>query len=349
MDGSARRTALASCLVAFASMGVAQSARAQQPTRPAGDVAAAQALFDDAKRLMDAKRFAEACPKLAESQRLDPGGGTTVLLAICHEGEGKLASAWADYNEALTEARRDRRSDRERVAAAKIEELAPKLPRIEITPTGNEPGLQIKRDGVLVGRAQWGTAVPIDPGEYVFEASAPGKLTWRGSAKIVPEPKTFNIMIPVLSDAPAAAAPPPPPAGAAASRAPSPEENRAETERSAPATSSDRWLVTGVLGGAGLVVAGVGGIVGLSAMSSWNSVKNDCPGGRCPTGALVDDGNGVRGRADVATALVLVGGAVVATAVILNLAWPEPAGKSALRAAPYAARDGGGFMLGGTL
>src|SRR5664279_1214733 len=83
------------------------------------DVATAQALFDEGKRLMNAGNFAEGCPKLVESQRLDPGGGTLFAIAICHEGEGKTATAWADYNVALAEARRDNRKDREIAAAEK--------------------------------------------------------------------------------------------------------------------------------------------------------------------------------------------------------------------------------------
>ncbi|HVH46275.1 MAG TPA: hypothetical protein VM925_28235, partial [Labilithrix sp.] len=101
--------------------------------QPSGqDAATAQALFDEGKRLMGQGKYAEACPKLIESQRIDPGGGTLFAIALCHEGEGKTATAWAEFTSALAEARRDRRADREAAAAEHIRALESKLTRVRV-------------------------------------------------------------------------------------------------------------------------------------------------------------------------------------------------------------------------
>src|SRR4051794_15945207 len=109
---------------------VARPAKAQSVAR---DPATAQALFEEGKRLMQAKHFSDACPKFAESQRLDPGGGTLFALALCHEGAGKTASAWADFNDALTEARKDKRADREAAALEHIRALEGQLTRVRLS------------------------------------------------------------------------------------------------------------------------------------------------------------------------------------------------------------------------
>src|SRR5271154_3787145 len=105
------------CLVILASLGVIApvpaTAAADEPS-PANTVLA-ETLFREGKELMAAKQFDAACPKLAESNRLDPGIGTLLALALCHEGEGRIASAWIEFTDVLA-ATADTRPDRALVA-----------------------------------------------------------------------------------------------------------------------------------------------------------------------------------------------------------------------------------------
>ena len=80
-----RRRPLVALVIALAAFATTSTpARADPAT-----VARAQALFDEALALMKAGKYAEACPKLEESDQLDPGMGTEYRLAECYESDGK--------------------------------------------------------------------------------------------------------------------------------------------------------------------------------------------------------------------------------------------------------------------
>ena len=65
----------------------------------ASDAARAQHLFDEGFKLLEAGHAQEACPKLEESQRLDPGMGTQFRLAECYEKTARYSRAYALFRD----------------------------------------------------------------------------------------------------------------------------------------------------------------------------------------------------------------------------------------------------------
>jgi hypothetical protein len=139
---------------------------------------AAEALFEQAIALMDASNFDAACPKLEESLRLDPAGGTALNLGYCREKQGKPASAYAAYADAASYAVRDGRQEREELARTRMKALEPSLPRVLVAVTDPNPDLVIVLDQVQLRAVAYQSALPIDPGIHSIEARAPGCVSW---------------------------------------------------------------------------------------------------------------------------------------------------------------------------
>jgi hypothetical protein len=160
----------------------------------------AQSLFDRGRQLMDQQRYSEACPILDESQRLDPGGGTLLNLAMCHEGGGQLATAYTEYNQALSLAIRDAREDRIRLAKERLAALGPAVPRltVRVSPDARVAGLKIALDGTALPESAWGQPMMVNPGEHRVHASAVNAGPWN-SAMLVQRGDHRAFDIPILS------------------------------------------------------------------------------------------------------------------------------------------------------
>jgi len=182
-------------------------AMAQTETR----AAVAEALYRQARDLMAKGKLDEACPKFAESQRLDPATGTLLNLASCHERQGKLATAWLEYSDAMVAARRDAREDRVEFARERVTELEPKLSRLTIllAADADTEGLTLELDGANVGRAVVGAPFPVDPGEHRVRASAPGKTAQVFTVQVGAVADQQSLTVGKLADAPPEPAPTP--------------------------------------------------------------------------------------------------------------------------------------------
>jgi tetratricopeptide (TPR) repeat protein len=158
---------LRACAIAVA---VSTCAPATALAASAQDSAVAQSLYDQARTLAAAGNWADACGKFEESQRLDPTPVTEYHLADCYEHAGRTASAWTTFLDLATTARAAKRADREKAATDRATALEPKLTRlvVDVPPGAQVPDLVVRRDGEAVGRGQWGTPVPVDPGKHLL-------------------------------------------------------------------------------------------------------------------------------------------------------------------------------------
>ena len=286
---------------------------------------------------MKAGHWADACPKLEASQKLDPGVGTLYRLAYCYAGDGKTASAWSAFNDCEAMARKagDHRADDAAKQAKLIEPTLSKL-LLNVSPEARAQGVGINRDGRPIDPSLWATPLPVDPGQHTLEATKAGMQAWRTTFPIDPKPGVTTLWVPGLQGAGQAAPVP----------APVP----------APAFWSAQRIAGTVVGGAGLGVGAVlvavfGGLAAnkKSASSSHCVVTNGVTA--CdPTGlALRTDGKQLADGADVGLA---VGGAALVTGIILFATAPsgdtdKRAGTGSVRLCPNVSLAGPGLAIEG--
>ncbi len=249
---------------------------------------------------MELGRFDEACPKLDESQRLDPGGGTRLNAALCRERQGRLATAWSQFKLARADAERDGRADRVEFAERHLANLEPRLARLLVRlGTAVDRGSTVLLDGASLGPATLGVALPVDPGRHELTLRVPGGAS-RGFVVDAREATTTALVLE------------PPPTSAADAR-----------------SSRQRWGVLSASAGAAAVLTG--GAFALLARSRQADADARCPAEACSSAqARAVDDNASAHRwaraADVAFALGAVGLGVGSYLVITGQPAGVPAG-----------------------
>lgn len=264
----------------------------------AADPVTAETLFREGRALLDAGRDAEACEKLSASQRLDPAAGTALALGMCHERRGLLASAWAHYRAAEALGRDTSRASLVAAAHAKVTALEPRLSRltVRVSPDVETAGLSVSRDEVPLAPSAWGAAIPIDAGEHVIEASAPGRRTRRSLVRVGADARSYFVDVAPLDPVPVAA---PPAARPLVFSRPTLEG------RSSGALQRGSGLV---LVAAGLAGIGVGTYFGLRALERGDEAKRLCPTSPCSDARGVALNDEARSAA-VTSTVGLLGGA----------------------------------------
>ena len=304
-----------------------------EPTE--GGAAAAESLFQEARKLMDAKRYSEACPKLVASQKIAPAVGTLLNLADCYERAGQLASAWARFHEAIALAQRLGRADREKTAKERADKLEPRL--IKLTIVSQEKDVEVKLDGNVLDAAALGTAVPVDPGKHAIEATAKGKKAFTTTVDVSDRARSPSVEIPALDADPDAAK-----SSGGSSNGAAGDKAGAEAATSSGSTQRIVSYVAMGLGGVGLAV---GAIFGLRTSSIWNDAKTHCTGLECDrTGVTL--ATDAKNAGTVSTISFVAGGVLLSGGAVLFFTAPSGGQKSSSTGKQAEPRLGVGVGLG---
>jgi hypothetical protein len=339
-------------LLGAATLGAPRTARAQPATAPDP----AQKLFDEGLELMRWGKIKEACPKLAESQKLGPSSGTLLNLAECYRKDHRYALAWILCKQAASLAMSSGdHPGNVKLAHDHADALVPNLSWVTLSVPHPVDGLEIKFDDVVLAREDWGHA-PVDPGDHAYEAKAPGykavtvRITVPGPTITIPDlekepgpvtpgpvtpgpvtpgPVTPGPVTPgPVTVTPAPVVPVTPGPVAPGPVTPAPVEPAPVAP--GPVEPSNAWrpLRTGALiaGGAGVVGFVVGGVFAGLAKSAYNDSLSQCPRdpNRC-TSEGVKMRDDARGKGNAATAGLVIGGLGAAAGVVLWFVAPPAA------------------------
>jgi tetratricopeptide (TPR) repeat protein len=326
-----RRRVLPLLTVALA---IAAPAMAQAPQNPATtDPPTAAELFHQGRAALEERNYEVACPKFAESQRLDPHVGTLVSLAQCEEATGHLARARGHWQQAIDLAR-TLVDSRQSVAQERFDQIDRRVPRIVLRGGADLPAeMVVRKDDVEVARMNLDAPLPVEVGKHTVTVSSPG-FEASTTVVVLGEGETKEVPIALGPALPATPLPRAPPEMTVT---PVPLHGK-----------SPLRPVAIVAGGVGVVGIGIGSVLGLEAIAAKGQ-----PAGVCDLtcNAQANARNAALREGDASTVAFIAGGALVAAGVVMWLV--APSGRSSGAGAgwwvaPAAAPNAASLGVGGT-
>jgi hypothetical protein len=292
---------------------------------PKGAPSEADALFKEGRALLDAKNFDEACPKLAASQAKEPGAGTLLALALCHEGQGKTATAMNELREAAELGRRVGREDLARAADKRAQAMEPSLAKLVVRmPEGAR--YDVACDGQTVEPSRVGEPFMVDPGEHKVKISARGKKARTYTVRLSGAGLTEIVVDPLEAEA-AAVAPPAParrPAKIVTLTTEPPAPEAADTSR-----GGAQRVIGLTVAGLGIAGLGAGAYFGGRALSESSSAKKGCTPGPCPEGQTNDANERAKSAFSYSVVSIAAGTGALAIGTILYFTAPRSGPRAA--------------------
>jgi hypothetical protein len=253
--------------------------------------AAAVDLYKQARKLVDEGNWKEACPKLEAVLAMQETPALRISLGDCHEHDGRLAAAYADYQRAQVLNQGTTPPARQAELEANIQErltkLDPRLPRLRILIESPVAGIVVHRDGTIVPAGAFGAELPVEVGAHEVTAEAPGR---------VPQKQVISI-----------------------------KEGEKQTVRIAlaapPESGASRYAGTIVAGSLAVALGGVTAGLGAWTVGSHHDIVTKCAEGTQP---CKDEAAALSMRGTLTNVFLGLSGAALVTAGVVFFAVERP-------------------------
>ena len=247
------------------------------------ELAAARKLFAEALREQEAGRYEQALEKYERVRQVKDTAPIRYRIGSCEEALSHLRRAVRAYAAAVELGQGNTsEADVVRASRERLEALAKKAARLQITLRGHTQDAKVAVDDEALEKYEIDGGVWLDPGNHVVTATAPDaspsrteiSLSAGGRVSLTvdlqpqqpetpPAPTTASTVTPPVPTASATITPPPP--------------------HETPPSSSPTKRTWGFIAlGAGGVLVVASGIVFILRHSDIVTLQNDCPAGSCP-------------------------------------------------------------------
>lgn len=279
--------------------------------------------FQLGRALYDQRRWAEALDAFRTSNQVLPSPNTLLYVGRCHRELGRNAEAYRALLQAARDADARRVSEpryaptadaAQREAAAITERVGFVIVEVPDRP----PALTVTLNGEALDPSTFGTALAVDPGALTLEASAAGRVPFRGTSAVAAgQQARMTVQLPSYQPGAATAA-------QTVSFTPTAMTGGVSPVVSTSSTNHTQRILGITALGAGVALGVAGVFTGLRAREIQNDLDRICPAGcgntRGDVRSMVDEGN-----SQVLATNVLwgVGGALAVTGVILWVTSPS--------------------------
>ncbi|MBX3191639.1 MAG: hypothetical protein KF819_31895 [Labilithrix sp.] len=308
------KTAIGVAAVAFVSLG-SSYATAQDSD------ADAERLFREGQRLLEERRFGEACPKFEQAYRKDRQLGTLINLAFCHKEQGAIWYAWLEFKEAEVRATELNRPDRREFARQRLLELEKQLPKVVIDNPRKMPLTEVLVEEKKVPEAERGAVFAAEEGRRKFTFRAKGKKQATVMVTVARGERAQHVVAPEMEDASGDDLPP-------AASAPLDPPRKVDSGSEAPAGDGTQRT----LGWTAIAVGGVAGAVG--AVTGIMTFTNGCANTQEPPQCT----DAVRSSGDttgaISTVSFIVAGVAIASGIVLLVTAPPASTASSAKRSP---------------